>query len=179
MLEIIKNKVKYVGYRHIRSYDPDAILEIVGPKTKMRKWIIEEVQHRIRFRSVRLQCFKRSKVCVGCGLEGTIMSLDVFKSKSKVASAHFNLYAIDSSGKTRLMTKDHIIPRSKGGKNHLDNMQTMCDRCNVAKGSRMEVEELTDGNNPIVAMAGACDGSETYKIFKDGTVVKEVQDDIE
>ena len=29
------------------------------------------------------------------------------------------------------MTKDHIVPKSKGGADHLDNLETMCDQCNL------------------------------------------------
>lgn len=67
------------------------------------------------------------------------MSLDKFKKSSKIPSAHFNLYA-EKDGESRLMTKDHIIPKSKGGKNHLDNLQTMCDHCNSKKGSTYDPE---------------------------------------
>lgn len=35
------------------------------------------------------------------------------------------------------MTKDHIFPHNKGGKNNISNYQTMCVKCNVAKGSRI------------------------------------------
>ena len=34
------------------------------------------------------------------------------------------------------MTKDHILPKSRGGKNHISNMQTMCCRCNSKKGDK-------------------------------------------
>ena len=34
------------------------------------------------------------------------------------------------------MTKDHIIPKSKGGKNELSNYQTMCTYCNNEKADK-------------------------------------------
>lgn len=33
---------------------------------------------------------------------------------------------------------DHILPISKGGKSTMDNLQTLCKRCNLEKGSRYE-----------------------------------------
>lgn len=33
---------------------------------------------------------------------------------------------------------DHIIPVSKGGRTELSNLRTLCDRCNLGKGSRLE-----------------------------------------
>lgn len=141
MLEAIEQTVKYAGYKHIRSYDPDDILSKVGLQAEPLTVMVEEVERKVNVESLRLQCFKRSKVCVGCGLTGTIMSLDTFKTNSVRQGYHFNLYAKED-GKTRLMTKDHIIPKSKGGPNHLDNLQTMCDRCNCKKGSKLDVEEF-------------------------------------
>jgi 5-methylcytosine-specific restriction endonuclease McrA len=49
---------------------------------------------------------------------------------------HLNLYGIDSNGREVMLTKDHIIPRSKGGKNKLSNYQPMCIHCNKKKADK-------------------------------------------
>lgn len=40
----------------------------------------------------------------------------------------------EKNGELILFTKDHRIPKSKGGKNNLSNYQTACERCNILKG---------------------------------------------
>lgn len=35
---------------------------------------------------------------------------------------------------------DHIVPRSKGGKDTLDNLQTLCSLCNLGKGNRDDTD---------------------------------------
>ena len=87
--------------------------------------------YKVNIYSDRLQLFKSNCRCVKCGIEGNVMQLDLPK---KHKTPHFNLYHRKEDGTEVLMTKDHIVPKIKGGKNHISNYQTMCSICNVEKG---------------------------------------------
>lgn len=88
----------------------------------------------IKGNSQRLQTFfTRGMKCACCGIEGKYFAKE---KDCNAVSYHLNLYAIDDNGKEVLMTKDHIIPRSKGGKNCIGNYQTMCVYCNMEKGNK-------------------------------------------
>lgn len=90
----------------------------------------------IKGNSQRYQTFfTKGCKCVKCEIEGKYFAKE---KHLKDRSFHLNLYAIDENGEEVLMTKDHIIPKSKGGANDISNYQTMCERCNKAKGNRLE-----------------------------------------
>jgi len=38
--------------------------------------------------------------------------------------------------KERPLHVDHIVPRSKDGKTEYDNLQVLCQKCNLAKGNK-------------------------------------------
>lgn len=40
------------------------------------------------------------------------------------------------AGRTHVITVDHIIPISRGGKNSIDNLQPLCYTCNSKKGNK-------------------------------------------
>lgn len=72
--------------------------------------------------------YQKGVTCVCCGKVGTHFRLC---GSGNANRRHFNLFADDGS----LMTKDHIRPKSKDGKNTVPNLWTMCERCNSAKGN--------------------------------------------
>lgn len=87
---------------------------------------------KVKVNTTRLQLFKFKGIdCVSCGLKGAYFAIEQYDDH---VSPHLNLY----SSNNILMTKDHIIPKSKGGGDFLDNLQTLCTNCNNEKGNRYD-----------------------------------------
>ena len=85
-------------------------------------------------RSLRYMTFYQKGVkCACCNREGSYFKLDGDVNTNR---RHFNLYSEDGV----LMTKDHIVPKSLGGMDIIDNMQTMCADCNFKKGNGIDEE---------------------------------------
>ena len=112
-------------------------------------------EYKVKVSSQRLILFKKNPCCVCCGIRGTKMLLQIDDTQ---VSPHFNLYAETPEG-LELMTKDHIIPKSKGGRDELSNYQTMCIRCNNFKGSMdisiehlRELISISENGEPLSSM---------------------------
>jgi 5-methylcytosine-specific restriction endonuclease McrA len=88
----------------------------------------------VKLNSDRYKLFRKNLSCVACGLKGTKFILEIQPQINNQDSAHFNLYA-EEEGHLVLMTKDHIVPKSYGGPDKLENLQTYCSTCNQLKGS--------------------------------------------
>lgn len=91
-------------------------------------------------KSLRYQTFDKNLTCVNCGIKGRFLALERClgdeggdEGMKEGQGFHLNLYALDDMGREVLMTKDHIMPKSKGGPDIIDNMQTMCTYCNSNK----------------------------------------------
>ena len=116
---------------HLGEFSLDDVLSYLTEDDYKREYKVDDVSYMIRMNSDRYFVFKNNNRCVSCNIEGTKMILDINPGDQ---SPHFNLYA-EEKGRLVLMTKDHILAKSKGGIDELDNYQTMCCTCNNLKGS--------------------------------------------
>jgi 5-methylcytosine-specific restriction endonuclease McrA len=116
------------------TYSIETILPLISlPKIELDNDLVNA-------NSVRLLNFKlHGLTCVSCGITGEFFAKEKHSKRDK--QFHLNLYAI-KDGKEILMTKDHIIPKCENGSEQLENMQTMCSPCNLAKSlnSKIKVE---------------------------------------
>jgi 5-methylcytosine-specific restriction endonuclease McrA len=116
----------------VGSCKRDWILSLMDQKNAPVSFEFDGVSYNASLMNYRLRCFKKNPICSVCDLEGTEFRLER-QWNHNPGKGHWNLYGQNQNGHWVLMTVDHIIPRSKGGPDHPDNFQTMCERCNQAK----------------------------------------------
>lgn len=98
--------------------------------------------HVVGITSLRMKTFGRAASskkgihCKACGIMATHFAVEGFRN-SVFPSIHANLYGIKDD-KEILFTQDHVIPKSRGGADNLNNSQVMCQPCNSSKGSKSD-----------------------------------------
>ena len=126
-LELVQLKTRQMP-KHLASYPAQEILERTG--SGKAAFTVDGKSYQVRMDSDRYKLFRQNRHCAACGLEGTHMVLDLPYGHNQ---PHFNLYGLED-GQLVLMTKDHIVPRTKGGRDEMANYQTYCHACNQIKG---------------------------------------------
>jgi 5-methylcytosine-specific restriction endonuclease McrA len=90
--------------------------------------------------SIRYKVFRQSLSCKHCGLRGEYFAVEKhihgYDASVENTRYHLNLYARVGDEEI-LFTKDHILPKSLGGKDDLENLQTLCVKCNHKKGNNI------------------------------------------
>lgn len=149
--ELLKNKARLARYERIEmegakrrpvvSFGIWVSLDLtningVRRRTKTDHFNAEEIKNVIN----RLNQ-KRGSYYVNQDIWQSICRVERGKVTNRL---RFAVYARDGyrcrycGRKTDDLEVDHIRPISKGGKSTLDNLQTLCHRCNVKKGSNIE-----------------------------------------
>lgn len=92
------------------------------------------IKYKLKKRSLRYKVFNISTDCVSCGLKGAyylIQRNEIINDEYNVNGRyHANLYGINELGDEVLMTKDHTVRKQDGGKDNIENLETMCEICN-------------------------------------------------
>lgn len=127
---------------HLGVFSLDDVFPHITIEESKKDYVVEGHCYSVKMNSDRYHVFKANNACVCCGLKGTRMILDMNPGDNL---PHFNLYA-EEYGRLILMTKDHIVAKSKGGKDIISNFQTCCEICNSLKAdwdlSQDQVREL-------------------------------------
>ena len=83
--------------------------------------------------SLRLKSFLlHGTNCSCCDNKASFFAVE--RSFGTNSPYHLNLYGIDKDGSEILFTHDHILARSLGGSDTIDNTRTSCGPCNWKKG---------------------------------------------
>ena len=83
----------------------------------------------------RLRVFAaKGTTCVKCNCVGTRLIV----GEDRAGGYHTDVYTQD----LKLITIDHIMPKSRGGSNDLDNLQPMCSPCNSRKADHIDAEQI-------------------------------------
>jgi len=124
--------------KHLREGGHSYTSEAWKRAASHRFWVSHTDSIMVKMGSHRYQLYaEKGCACVRCDLVGTYFALERSFGQ-KYGKWHFNLYGRNKHGHEKMMTKDHIIPRSKGGKNKLSNYQPMCETCNRKKADKID-----------------------------------------
>lgn len=83
--------------------------------------------------------------CIKCGIHGThvVTYTHTHEFRQKVRITIF----CEINHGMRMMTQDHILPRSLGGSNRMTNLQPMCENCNRKKQNKVSNQEILNYAN--------------------------------
>lgn len=124
-------------YERKNIYSLDNVFAKVPDIKDRNETFVDFDGDKVSMDSDRYKLFKKSATCVTCGIEGEYFAKERNTSHGPNCRYHFNLYAKRDDGTEVMLTKDHIVPKSKGGGDKLSNYQTMCWLCNQSKGNKI------------------------------------------
>ena len=155
------------SYIVIQRYPASLIKELIGDNIVLNG-------HNISLCDVRMKNLIRSCRCVVCERSADYFNLEYHGKFGEYSKPHLNAYT--SHG--HMLTMDHIVPKSSNGPTTLDNAQTMCERCNKLKKSRIIspkelLKEITISKRKKKAKAS--EGKRTLALLGAGSIPSDIR----
>ena len=79
--------------------------------------------------------------CWSCGAQADRWIAEKGRN-DRIGSPVLNLYGINHENKLVMINRDHIIPKSLGGVDSIENLRPACDLCNGARGNEVTGDDL-------------------------------------
>jgi len=130
--------------RQIKEIELKVFDLITGQPGKQNVRVIEtsEKRYEVNLGSIRYHVLKRNPECACCGIRITRCYLEHDVQNTSIrgtATYHIQFYAEtgipDRPSHLVLITRDHIVAKSKEGPDSIENSQTLCVNCNFVKGA--------------------------------------------
>lgn len=135
-------------YITLKQYSLEEISQLIKQNAAPKLFTINGITYRVKVGTDRLMVLNRTPYCVQCGLKGNAWLLQQQAQHADRMVAQLNLWYVDPINPSTncLMTIDHVIPRSKGGSDHISNLQTMCVEDNLKKAALVDTGLLLSYN---------------------------------
>lgn len=111
-----------------------------NPIPYIRSFDVGDKSYKVDLGAVRYHLVKQSLICACCSVKINRCFLELNKQMTEqqgVDSYSFNFYAecgeLNGNRYLTLMTRDHIVPQSRGGQHCVENSQLLCVHCNTIK----------------------------------------------
>lgn len=102
---------------------------------RQKRMLVEKTLISCGMTSLRMRVFHaHGPVCKKCGETGTHFAVERPLFSEDDRTWHLNLY----SDNDIMLTFDHVMPKSRGGPNTIENAQTLCYACNQEKADNVE-----------------------------------------
>ena len=163
-----KNSITHVAFQHVSlEHGADLVANLVRQRNEIAeiaanttvKWqgikkaTVDFMGERVKMnaRLIEMASYKRLDVCAGCGrrIDGFFVGYDKGCGTSKTLDGDGLLQLIPVIH-GQLVTCDHIIPQTLGGRDTGLNMQSMCNSCNSKKGHLILDSDLALVENDII-----------------------------
>lgn len=153
---IKEGQVFHKSYKRLAIYRLNDIFPLIslnGSHTKKRSKDYATFKGKqVWMARKRYKVFYENPKCPICDLDPAYFALEQHQKQSKYVKEDiwfFNMYGIKDYSEV-LFTVDHVIPKAKNGSDRLENLQTMCSRCNSLKGDNDPTEVEKEGQKKII-----------------------------